>query len=73
VRPNEQNGRETASAFDAIGLLDAAIEESNGSLDFSALGEGESVFDVDTEVANGAFDLGVTQQSRAIVRIPLCY
>jgi hypothetical protein len=44
-------------------LLDASIEEFAQSLNFCALREGKRVFNIDAEIADGAFNLRVAKQN----------
>jgi hypothetical protein len=51
--------RATADGVDSTTLLDVAVEELNQWLDLRTLGEGECVFDVHPEIANGTFNFSV--------------
>jgi hypothetical protein len=57
---DDRSGRTAAANR---GNSSTSAEESVVSLNFSLLGKGECVFDVDTEIPNGAFDLCMAEQS----------
>jgi hypothetical protein len=70
------NGEDWRSAGDPIAgtyLLGAEVEEILISLYLRAFCKGKRILYVDAEVPNGAFDLWMAEQSRAIMRILLSH